>query len=404
MSTLPSWLRWLGDVTAKTIVGGILGSASVTAGLNYLVRMYSTLSWEAAWILWTLTPLVSFVVITKWAARRSAPTKQLEAESPKAPAYPVVNIRVHRTGNRDLGDQIERLFTRSEYTVDRRDTADGSPSIGIAVRWGRANEQSHAVLALGTLGVPPEHVSVGNTDRQKSLEVTIGAYELPPSLGEQLNLLRKELEAVTRSRDQAIDALKVVQPVVVLPEPSQGLSGFSRRMQRMNELQHAEQVGAAFVRGTVQVGEKLQTTGVKVEWRKTDSHLMVSVTNTGLEPIEEFRIWVDEPRWFSSPTGKFARTRDFQDYRRLQLTGGTNRLYHLQPEHFPFLNYAAETLYFTGSAPGNPAGKGTFRTTGIWRVTFRTEVGNVTENHQLCFSWSKSTRTIPDPCDCPPVL
>src|SRR5262245_46056583 len=58
-------LRWVVDITAQQIVGGLLGSAVVTSIVNFIVRQYTTMSWEAAWVLWTSTALIAFVAMVK---------------------------------------------------------------------------------------------------------------------------------------------------------------------------------------------------------------------------------------------------------------------------------------------------------------------------------------------------
>ena len=63
------FVRWLGQAGSR-LVGAALGTAAVTAVVSAVVRHYQTLSWEAMWVLWTVTPFVTFVLafvaMQKW--------------------------------------------------------------------------------------------------------------------------------------------------------------------------------------------------------------------------------------------------------------------------------------------------------------------------------------------------
>jgi hypothetical protein len=140
-----------------------------------------------------------------------------------------------------------------------------------------------------------------------------------------------------------------------------------------------------------------QLDNIVVEWRKTDSHLMVNVTNKNYEVITGFEIWVEEPLRKSGKA--YAQQKEFADYQPLRLHGGSNRIFHDQPETFPFLSYTTERLYYSGYSADNPNGQGNFRTLGVWKVTFRTVIDGMPRNHELFFNWDNYRKTIPMPCD-----
>lgn len=79
-------LSWLADATGQQILGSILGSAFMAAVINAVVRSYTILPWEWAWILWTGTALAGFVVSVEIAKR----FYRHQDERPKAVDAPVM--------------------------------------------------------------------------------------------------------------------------------------------------------------------------------------------------------------------------------------------------------------------------------------------------------------------------
>jgi len=79
---------WVLQATVKTAVGAVLGSAAVTALLNWAVQEYLTLTWSALAALWTGTMFLSYLAFLWMPSRFPSWLSESPASVPKIPAIP----------------------------------------------------------------------------------------------------------------------------------------------------------------------------------------------------------------------------------------------------------------------------------------------------------------------------
>lgn len=322
--------------------------------------------------------------------------------------YPIVHIFEHKKSSRELVDKVRRMYGDAEYTITNATTDLPQHACGVWLQGGTNSDREHARWGLAKLGI---EAKTDYSAKRPHLQVIVGEVALPskpvtsaapvPQPNPQgLERKAKELERAARDMQNPLPVGAAIRrqfedEAEDLRDAAQNLRrtsvepGQDHRQMRESD----RQFESSFLKAA------RQSECIEIDWRKTDTNLMVSAINKSGDVIEGFELWVEEPLRFAD--GKFVKQKEFQDYRPTRLIGGNSLLYHGQPESYPFLSYATDRLFFSGSSVENPSQQGNFRTVGIWKVPFRTEIDGVSRSYDLFFDWKNTRRTIPDPCDAP---
>jgi len=325
----------------------------------------------------------------------------------RKPRYPVVFIFEHKKASPELVDKVRRMYQAAEYTITNATSDLPQHANGVWLRGGTNSDREHAKWGLARLGIEPKPDYSG--DVPEHFQVIVGEVALAPKPVTNAPPLQpdpqvmerkaKELERIARDMAQPVSVSGAIRrqfedEAENLREAAQSIrkAGAESPQERQMRAEDRE-FETTFVKAV------RQSERIEIDWRKTDTNLMVSATNRSGDVVEGFELWVDEPLRFAD--GKFVKQKEFQDYRPTRLTGGSSLLYHGQPEPYPFLSYATDRLLFSGASIENPSQQGNFRTVGIWKIPFRTELDGISRNYELFFDWTHTRRTIPNPCDDP---
>ncbi len=97
--------KWLAEQTVQSALAAVFGSAVVTSLVNAALRSVYTPSWEASWVIWSVTALAAYVVILRTS---SAWSKFLTGSGSSGPQPTAEMLNAGRKERRCKREQLIR--------------------------------------------------------------------------------------------------------------------------------------------------------------------------------------------------------------------------------------------------------------------------------------------------------